>query len=116
SGPGRDRFTSERWSAFREDVAFFREALGPQYTAVLADHGFNPTPLWAAIGGSLANLVPAGSHAGVFLLTLLDPLLLAAAFAAVAWTFGLRVALLSIFPFSIVYTNTLGMMGCGHIY
>jgi hypothetical protein len=111
SHPVRDRFTSERWTAFREDVALFRDALGPQYGAVLVDHGFNPTPFWAVMGGSLANLVPAGSRTGVFLLTLLDPLLLAAAFAAVAWTFGLRTALLSLIYFSIVFGATFGWTG-----
>jgi hypothetical protein len=51
----KSRFTPERWSAFQDDVGFFRDTLGPQWGDVLRDRGFNPTPVWAWLGGALAS-------------------------------------------------------------
>jgi hypothetical protein len=104
-------FTPERWAAFRTDVAYFREALGPQYGKLFQDHGFNATPLWALGGGALANLVPAGSGTGILLLTLLDPLLILATFAAVAWAFKAETALLAVVHFCIIFGATFGWTG-----
>src|SRR5262249_32821338 len=69
------RFSAERWKDFRTDLRLFRDAMGQTWGEVLKDHGYNPTPAWSLVGGALANQVPAGSRRGVFLLTLLDPLL-----------------------------------------
>jgi hypothetical protein len=104
-------FTPQRWAEFRTDVAYFRDALGPQHGKLFQDHGFNATPLWALGGGALANLVPAGSGAGILLLTLLDPLLILAAFAAVAWAFGAETALLAVTHFCIIFGATFGWTG-----
>ena len=111
SGPVKERFTPERWEAFKADVAFFREALGAQYATLYQDHGFNPTPLWPAIGGFLANRVPAGSATGIFLLTLIDPALILAAFAAVFWAFGLETALLAAIHFCVIFGAGFGWTG-----
>ncbi len=111
SDPVKAAFTPERWEAFRTDTAFFREAAGPLYGNILRDHGFNPTPLWALIGGTLANLVPAGSHSGILALSLLDPLLLVATFAAVAWAFGGATAVLALVLFSVLFGATFGWIG-----
>ena len=73
SDPVKARFSAERWAAFQEDVAFFRGWMKKQWGEVLRDHGFNPPPLWPLLGGALANLVPAGSHAGILALTLARP-------------------------------------------
>ncbi len=107
----KERFTPERWAAFRSDVRLFRDALGPRYPAVLVDHGFNPTPVWVAIGGPLANAVPAGSKTGILLLTLLDPLLL----GLLAWlairAFGERATWLAVAEFCLVFGATFGWTG-----
>jgi hypothetical protein len=107
----RAAFTPERWHDFRQDVSLFREWLGPQYKSLFADHGFNPTPLWPVVGGRLANRVPAGSPAGVRLLTLLDPLLLLAGFAVVAWVFGLTTALVAVIHFCLIFGASFGWTG-----
>ena len=104
-------FTPERWRDFVRDVAMFRDALGPQYAGLFVDHGFNPTPLWPALGGALANLVPAGSRAGILALALIDPVLLAAAFAAVVWAFGWDAALLAAIHFCVVFGAGFGWTG-----
>jgi hypothetical protein len=104
-------FTPQRWEDWKRDVALFREWLGPQFGKVYADHGFNPTPLWPLLGGRLARLMPAGSRTGVLLLTLLDPLLLLAAFAAVVWAFGWPAALLGVIEFCLVFGASFGWAG-----
>jgi hypothetical protein len=105
------RFTPDRWVDFRADVAYFREALGAQFGGLYKDHGFNPTPVWALVGGSIANLVPAGSARGIFLLSLLDPLLIAGAFAAVLWAFGLETMLLAVIAFCMAFGASFGWTG-----
>jgi hypothetical protein len=104
-------FTPERWEDWKRDVQMFREALGPQFKSLYIDHGFNPTPLWPLMGGTLARFVPAGSRTGVLVLCLLDPLLLAAAFALVVWAFGWAAALLGIIEFCLVYGASFGWTG-----
>jgi hypothetical protein len=111
SDPVKEAFTPERWEAFKKDVSFFREKLGAQYGPILKDHGFNPSPFWVVLGGPLANLVPPGSHVGILILTLLDPLLLAASFFALGWVFGAEVVLLCIIHFCVIYGATFGWTG-----
>ncbi len=107
----KGRFSPERWASFKEDVEFFRSRLGPQYGAVLLDHGFNPTPVWALLGGWLSNLVPPGSHAGILALTLIDPLLILAAITMAAWAFGIPAATLVLLHFCIIFGATFGWTG-----
>ncbi len=111
SEPVKAAFSAERWADFRHDVSYFRDRLDRHYGKVLLDHGFNPTPVWAMLGGALANRVPAGSATGILLLTLLDPLLLALAFAAVGWAFGVETTLLAVIHFCVVFGATFGWTG-----
>jgi hypothetical protein len=103
SDPVKAAFPAARWEDFKRDAAYFREALGPAYAGVLQDHGFNPTPLWALLGGALARLVPAGDAAGIRLLTLLDPLLLLATFGVVARVFAVETALLVVTHYCVIF-------------
>ena len=111
SDPVKAAFSPVRWRQFQIDVAYFRAALGPHYAAVFVDHGFNPTPVWAAIGGTLSNRVRAGDARGIFLLTLLDPLLLLATAALAAWAFGVRATLFAVIHFCILFGATFGWTG-----
>jgi hypothetical protein len=115
SQPIKDGFSPERWAEFRADAAFLRARLGAHYPAVLRDHGFNPSPLWAAIGGPLARMVPAGSHHSLRLLAVLDPLLIAAAFATLWRAFGMRAALLGLVHFCLVYGATFEWVGGAYL-
>lgn len=82
-------FTPERWSAFRHDVAWFRdrESVG-RWNEIFADHGFNATPVWNIAGSILANSGPA-SDRQIGLLALIDPLYFAAMAAVLVWAFGI---------------------------
>ena len=109
------RFDAERWAAFQEDVAYFRDGMGRQWGDVLRDHGFNPTPVWPLLGGSLASRVPAGSRAGILALTLIDPALLLAMFGAIAWAFGAEAMLLASIYFCTLYGASFGWTGGGFL-
>lgn len=85
-----ERFTPERWREFGDDVMFFRAALGPLWDRMNQDHGFNAPPAWALAGHALVGFDRASDHTQARL-ALLDPLLLAAAFALVGWAFGAHV-------------------------
>lgn len=111
SDPVKAAFTPERWADFKKDVAYFRDALGDHYAAVLGDHGFNPTPVWALIGGALSRRVPAGSGRGILALALLDVVLLAGVFAAIGRTFGARTLLLSLLYFCVIFGTNFGWTG-----
>ena len=93
----RAPFTEERWAAFARDVVFFRDALAPaMWEQLLHDKGYNATPAWTLVGGTLASLVPLENELGLGLLIALDPLLLLAGFACVAWAFGARAMLFAL--------------------
>jgi hypothetical protein len=83
-------FTPERWRSFRRDLAWFRDRPSVRaWHLMQTDHGYNATPVWGLIGGLLASTAPA-SDGQIRALRLLDPALLAAAFAGVAAAFGWR--------------------------
>ena len=115
SHPVKGRFTPERWADLEEDVDFFRQTMGPHYGAVLRDYGYNPSPLWTLIGGSIANLVPAGSEAGIVLLSLIDPALEIGLFVAIAWAFGIEAALLSMIYFCVLFGASFGWVGGAYL-
>lgn len=111
SDPVKTAFSDQRWADFKRDADLFRQHLDRLYGTVLLDHGFNPTPVWAALGGSLARLVPAGSEWGIVLLCLLDPLLLLALFVAVGRTFGRETLLLAVIYFCTLFGASFGWIG-----
>lgn len=87
----KGRFGAERWSAFQHDLTWFRGVFAPEgWEGLQRDHGFNATPLWAAMGGLLA--AGPASAGQVLALASLDVLLDLVAFAALVWGFGWRAA------------------------
>lgn len=52
------RFEPARWSQFVWDVLFFRQQFSDDaWRAFLNDHGFNATPTWIALAGTISNRV-----------------------------------------------------------
>lgn len=91
-----ERFTPERWAAFKEDIRFFRSVSDREFwERMQADHGYNPPPVWMLAGNFFANLYPAGHEMGGFVwlqwLAQLDNVLILGMFAALWWAFGWRV-------------------------
>lgn len=89
------RFEAERWDVFRRDVAFFRARIPTgSWETLLTDHGYNPTPVWAFVGGLFSKHVPADRD-HFSLLIAIDPLLVVILLGVVLWAFGLEVACLT---------------------
>ena len=104
-------FSPSRWQELRRDVRFFRESMGPNFAGIYQDQGFNPPPFWAWVGGTVANLVPAGSYAGILTLSLLDLALLLGIFAAIRWAFGHQATILGFLFFLLVFGAGFGWTG-----
>lgn len=82
----------ERWDAFKKDIGFFRAVSGQDYfNKMQGDHGFNPPPVWTIGGKIFSELAPASTRF-MQTLALLDMLLWAGMFGALAWAFGWRVS------------------------
>ena len=103
----RAAFTPERWREFTQDVRFFQRELDPaMWQRLLIDKGYNATPAWTLVGGTLADAVPTGSRAGLRLLVGIDIFLLGSAFLCVALTFGWRAAALGLALFFTHYCSS----------
>lgn len=88
------RFTPERWASFRADVealASHRSARG--WRGIFRDRGYNPPPVWTAVGGIFSSNLKL-DRSGLLLLTSLDIFLLLAMGFAVIRAFGAVPALL----------------------
>jgi hypothetical protein len=94
-------FSEERWTAFKEDVSFFKKATdtpqAPGLIFLLMDHGYNASPITTLVLGALTNMVPVDQMG---LLAVLDVFLVLAMIALVFRTFGFDVgALFSVYFF-----------------
>jgi hypothetical protein len=108
-------FSPERWAAFQHDIEWFRTRVPPRrWHAMQVDHGYNATPVWTALGGSLANLAKAGDRS-LLALRLIDPLLLAGMWAAVALAFGWRAACVAALFWGTNYPAQYGWTGGGFL-
>ncbi len=97
SNPGKckDRFTPERWEAFKKDVDwFYNSARGEYWENMQKDHGYNPPPVWTMTGKLFSSLAPAGD---VFfkLLASIDVLFHIGTLLLMWWAFGWRVGLVT---------------------
>jgi len=100
------RFGPERWANFRRDVGYFVEGWPKwKWETVWDDHGYHPSPVWASVGGAVAERVSTESRAGMRSLARVDRWLVAAGLLALAWAFGLEAAALA----AIVW-------GTGHLW
>ena len=94
----RGRFSDPRWREFVADITWFKMQLpAHRWSLILADHGYNGTPAWSfVVGGLFSRQLSVRNPFSRWLMLGLDPLLLLAATAAVAWAFGLRTAFLMV--------------------
>jgi hypothetical protein len=107
----RALFSKDRWRAFRRDVRQYRnwQDFG-KLEQRFGDHGYNGTPVWSALAGSLANAVPINQH-NQTLLALLNPLMLACAFGLVIRAFGWELGLLFSLLFWVNYADRAFLIG-----
>ena len=108
----RGRFSDGRWREFVADISWFKMQLpANRWSLILADHGYNGTPAWSFVVGNLVTRHLSIRHpASRALMLALDPLLLLASVAAVAWAFGLRTAFVM-----MIFIGTHYLMSWGHL-
>lgn len=83
-----EHFSAERWQSFRRDVEALQGQRAPsEWRNIFRDRGYNPPPLWTAVGRTL-TWFPADWTWALKLLCSLDLLLLAFTFRLVYRTFG----------------------------
>ena len=91
----RKQFSGDRWLEFADDVAWFDGKFrADQWRLLLRDHGYNPSPVWNAIGGAITSRVPLRSAAFRWLINF-DRVLMLGVFGLIVWAFGVEVAALS---------------------
>ena len=89
----KNRFTPERWTELKRDMAYFWNAMGRRaYLDSLRDHGGNATPAWLLPAYWMYHSADA-NESTLLWGALLDPLLLLLFFLVASRTFGLRTAL-----------------------
>lgn len=109
------RFSKERWSSFKTDLKWFREALTrDEYFRALKDHGYNATPIWNFNGYLLSNLAPA-STGFLYALGLMDGVILTAAFIFAGLTFGLPAMFASLLFFSSNFIASFAWTGAAFL-
>ena len=107
-----DTWTDERWEEFKADLAFITKLRGRGYwQGPLRDRGYNPSPAWHAVGGSVAKLLSIRSPAPQTVVVLLDVLLVLAAFAVSVWAFGWARSALVLAAFYLWFGNPDRMFG-----
>ncbi len=93
-GKYRALFDGERWKEFVRDIRFFRTRVSTRlWKKMLNDKGYNGTPVWNMVSGTIANRTPTSGR-GVLFLPWLDVMLVCCALGCVWWAFGHRVMLL----------------------
>lgn len=84
-------FSSERWLAFRADVAAFRAMVNEgRWREIHLDHGYNATPVWTLAGYALTNLGGPVTLQQLIRLNLIDPIYWFLTVAMIWWAFGPR--------------------------
>ncbi len=99
----RERFTDERWEAFKHDNAYFIDKTNTDYMRkIRVDHGYNPSPFWTFMGRLFDAHVPI-THPFIRAITCVDPLLVALMFLVVFRTYGPRVGSIALIIFGFGY-------------
>ncbi len=112
----RGNFSDARWNLFKRDLAFFEPGMSlTGWRNALTDKGYNPSPVWTAVGAPLAHAVPARPGAAMWLLMHADFVFIAIALAALAWAFNAETALLSAVFFGINYTTPYSAIGASFL-
>jgi hypothetical protein len=113
----RAPFSTERWAAFKSDIAFFRETDGVLWKVgeSLQDHGYNGSPLVTAILGGLAWQPFLSSPTYIRLAAWFDIALVIIAGACLALFFGPESGLLFLFIWAANPFNDYAYIGGAYL-
>jgi hypothetical protein len=94
-GPNPE-FTAERWREFKRDLRAFTGRTGRDlWPSLMRDRGYNASPFWTVVGGSLSNRLSIRSKPEYLVLMSADLILYLVAFVILAWAFGPERAMLA---------------------
>ncbi len=111
-GARLDSWSDERWEEFKADLQYITRARGKNYwKGPLRDRGYNPSPAWHAVGGTLARLLPIRNPISQTTLILLDVLAVLAAFVVSVRAFGWARSALVLGAFYLWFGNPDRMFG-----
>jgi hypothetical protein len=95
----KQKFSEERWEAYKQDASWFRNAMGEgHYLEMMVDYGGNATPVWMAIAHLIFSALDP-SDANFTLTGALDLALLLGMFFAVFRCFGVRTMIVTMILF-----------------
>ncbi len=108
-------FRSERWEQFKHDVLWFRARIFDQkWSRAMIDYGYNPSPVWTLIARPVSSAVAVESGWLPYLVRM-DRVLIAVAFVAVGWAFGLEAAALMALAWGTCFLWRYGWIGDGYL-
>jgi len=104
-------FSTARWESFQQDVRLYRNWHPfERFEHRFKDHGYNGTPVWTVLAGSLANAVPLSATSQTWLAQL-NLVFLAAALGLVIRAFGWELGLLYSILFWVQYADRFALGG-----
>jgi hypothetical protein len=107
----RRHFTAERWDSFLRDVEWFRSRMSPQaWNQVQVDRGYNGTPFWTVVGGSIAR-IGGMNRITLVLLASIDWVIVIVMWIVVWRTFGWRAMAVALIWWGLNYPARYGYTG-----
>lgn len=107
----RDSFSEARWNEFKSDLKTFAPWMNrASWAKLFSDKGFNGTPFYTVLARALVAIQPL-THESLLRLSLIDPVLMVGAFAAVAWAYGANTAAIVAIFFCVFFPNRYEHMG-----
>jgi hypothetical protein len=104
----RNRFTSARWSGFKQDIREISRLVDDgAWPTIVFDAGFNPPPSLIVISTAVTNLIPirSGTTETYLLATSIDLLLLVVCFVVLRRAFGRTIALVAVIYFGSTFIS-----------
>ncbi len=104
------QFTPEGWEAFRRDTNYFLSRIStPAFRDnFYVDHGYNPPPTWAIVGGPISEAVPVRYLKAI---ACIDVVLVIGMFAGIAWGFGWEPMLWAMLFFVCTFSGRWPILG-----
>ncbi len=99
----KNRFSRERWIAFKHDVDFFlSQSISGGWRYFFKDHGYNPPPTWTIVGKLFSSNVPVES---LKLITSIDIILIILMFICIGKAYGAESMFFSILFFTVTFSG-----------
>lgn len=113
-GQCRNRFTTERWAQFKNDLKSFQFYAMGLFPQILDDLGYNGTPLQTLIAGKTAAFFKSDFRT-LTLLSLVDVVSLCCLMPVVCWAFGWQLGFLFSIFFFVNFSDRFAYVGGSYL-